>query len=212
MSALPPGLHRAFQVAVADLGLCSAAWLFAEEAHAVGGPGMVTALRDALGSDWPVLDTVAAAKLEGASRPVPDATAMLRACGNATHIVCVGIEAHLLDALVRATPLPISLLGLSVFGPDWERVAANYGGRIRIEPLETFQRLAGPRSVLMTFAYGAAGDTTHVLPAWIRVHGEDVRTQFRSLVAWEVLDRPFFVYPRWLVPVPLSTFSDVVRG
>jgi hypothetical protein len=46
----------------------------------------------------------------------------------------------------------------------------------------------------------------------VRVCGEDVRTQFRSLVAWDVLPHPFFVYPRWLVPAALSTFSAVVRG
>lgn len=210
--ALPPGLGQAFRVAVAELGLCSASWLFVEEIADSEGPDALHALRDELGRDWPVLDAVAAARLEGARWVEPDTAAVLRACGRAERVVVVGLEARWMDALVRSTEVPLSLVRQSVFAPDWERVAANYAGRVEMEPMETFQRLAGPRSVLLTFSYGSDGGTTHVLSSWVRVSGEDVRTQFRALVAWEVLGRPFFVYPRWLVTVPCERFSARVSA
>jgi hypothetical protein len=51
-----------------------------------------------------------------------------------------------------------------------------------------------------------------VLPAWVRATGEDVRTQFRSLLAWNVLQAPMFVYPRWLVEVDAASFTHVFRA
>lgn len=210
-AGLPAGLGQAFRVAVAELGLCSASWLFVEEADAVGGTELVGQLRDELGRDWPVLDTVAAAHLDGSRRRDPNVADVLRACGPAERIVCVGLEAWYLDALVLNTTIPVSVVRQSVFGPDWQRVAANYEGRVEFEAMDTFQRLAGPRSVLLTFVYGTCEGNTNALPAWIRVSGADVRTQFRSLIGWEVMHRPFFVHPRWLVPLPITAFSALVQ-
>ncbi|MCA9493945.1 MAG: hypothetical protein KC621_28640 [Myxococcales bacterium] len=216
MSGLPPGLGRAFGVAVAELGLRTASWIFVEEVGEVGGEAALNELRDCYGRDWPVLDAVAAAWQEGRRRRPLDPAPLLDALGSADRIVCVGIETEALDLLVQATTTPVHVVRQSVFGLDWTRFAANYEGRVGLEDLDTFQRLAGPRSVLLTFTYGtdAGGDgaNTHVLPAWVRVCGEDVRTQFRSLVGWEVLGLPFFVYPRWLVRVPTSSFSVLVHG
>ncbi len=211
MTPLPGGVDAAFRVAVSELGMCAAAWMFVEEVAAVGGPDLVAELRLALGVDWPVLDAVASAWLSGEARPPLAIDAVLEVIGPASRIVCVGLEVEALDRLLEATDAPVWIVRESVFGPDWARVQANYEGRVGFEGLDTFQRLAGPRSVLLTFGYGTDDRSTHVLPAWIRASGEDVRTRFRSLVLWEVLHRPFQVWPRWLVEVPLEVFSSVVR-
>lgn len=210
--ALPPGLGQAFKVAVGELGLCAASWLVVEEVEAEGGPALLALLRDELGRDWPVLDAVAAARISGAVARAPDVGVVLEAVGRAERIVCVGLEALQLDALAAASAIPIYVVRQSVFSPDWERLSANYDGRVRFESADTFQRLAGPRSALLTFCYGEDGSAAHVLPAWARVSGADVRAQFRSLLAWEVLHHPFFVYPRWLVSVPTASFSAVIRA
>lgn len=208
---LPRGLSAAFHVAVSELGMCTAAWLFTEEVAAEGGAPLVEALRDALGAEWPVLDTVAAAVLAGAKRPELGVDRVLSALTGVERIVCVGLETAWLDALAGATDLPLAIVRQSVFSPDWARVSSNYGDRVTILGLDAFQRLAGPRSALLTFSYGADEHTAHVLPAWVRVSGEDVRTQFRELVAWEVLHHPFQRWPRWLVGIPTAGFSAVVR-
>jgi hypothetical protein len=211
VTSLPRGLRSAFHVAVSELGMCTAAWLFVEEVAAEGGRSLVSELRRELGADWPVLDAVAAMHLEGRQRPDPDVRRLGPILEGAAQLVCVGLEAAWLDALVAETSTPVAVVRHSVFDPDWERVAANYGDRVTFEGLGTFQRLAGPRTVLLTYAYGADDVTTHVLPAWVRVSGEDVRTQFRDLVAWEVLHHPFETWPRWLVGVPTRQFTSVVR-
>jgi len=50
-----------------------------------------------------------------------------------------------------------------------------------------------------------------VLPLWLRACGADVRAQFRSLVAWNVLPSPLDLYPRRLVEVDADeTFTHFV--
>jgi hypothetical protein len=91
-------------------------------------------------------------------------------------------------------------------------VLANHGGRIEPLTLEDFQAWAGPRSVLLTFVYGAAASQIFVLPAWLRATGPDVRLQFRSLLGWRILDVPMEIYPRWLVAADVHTLTELRPG
>jgi hypothetical protein len=212
--ALPEGLEQAFTVAAGELGMACAAWLFVENVAQERGHEAVAALRDALGRSFPVLDTVAEQWLSGTGRLNTDPTAVLSACEGASALVVAGLEAFFLDALVARLPpgTRCALLRHSPFDVDWARVLSNYGGRILPVDLESFQSWAGPRSVLLTFAYGVGGSSTYVLPTWVRATGEDVRTQFRSLLAWNVLQAPMFVYPRWLVEVDAASFTHVFQA
>ena len=114
MSGLPPGLGRAFGVAVAELGLRTASWIFVEEVGEVGGEAALNELRDCYGRDWPVLDAVAAAWQEGRRRRPLDPAPLLDALGSADRIVCVGIETEALD-LLEAGPVPDSCRSLANF-------------------------------------------------------------------------------------------------
>ncbi len=214
MTALPEGLDQAFTVAAGELGMACAAWLFVENVAQEAGEAGVSALRDALGRSYPVLDAVAEQWLAGSRALSTDPSGVLEACEGATELVVVGLEAFFLDALMARLPTSTrcALLCHSPFDVDWERVLSNHAGRVSRVDLEGFQAWAGPRSVLLTFAYGGGGGSAYVLPAWVRATGEDVRTQFRSLVAWDVLRAPMFVYPRWLVEVDAASFTHVFRA
>lgn len=205
-------LEQAFRVACGELGHCSAAWLFVREVAAEGGAATVEALRDGLGRAFPVLDAVARRWLDGVTAPSVEVEPLLAACAGAERVLVVGLEATHLDALVPRLPagVRIGLVLQGALDADWERVLANFGGRVEGTALGEFQRWAGARSVLVTFGYGVLGGRIHVNPAWVRVSGPDVRTQFRGLVAWDVLGAPMFVYPRWLASVPVEDFSRVV--
>lgn len=204
-------LEHAFKVAAGELGHVSAAWLFAREVAAELGREGVEQLRDGLGRAYPVLDAVAGLWLEGAHAPQVDAAQVAAACQGATRLLVVGVEALHLDALLPCLPagLRVGLVRLGL-GVDWERALSNWDGRVEGTDLADFQRWAGARSVLLTFAYGGAGGELFVHPSWVRVHGPDVRTQFRTILAWDVLGAPMYVYPRWLVGVPPEQFSTLV--
>lgn len=214
MRALPEGLDQAFTVAAGELGMACAAWLFVDNVAQEEGREGVAALRDVLGRSFPVLDAVAEQWLAGGRALHTDPSEVLAACEGASELVVVGLEAFFLDALVARLPSSTrcALLCHAPFDVDWQRVLSNHRGRVNPVDLESFQSWAGPRSVLLTFAYGAGGNSTYVLPAWVRATGEDVRTQFRSLMAWNVLQAPMFVYPRWLVEVDAASFTHVVRA
>lgn len=205
-------LDQAFRVACAELGHCSAAWLFVGEVSREGGGAAVEALRDGLGRAFPVLDAVARQWLERRTEPVLDVEPIVTACAGAERALIVGVEARHLDALVPRLPssLRLGLLRHGALEADWSRVLANLGPRVEGTELADFPLWAGPRSVLLTFGYGVRGGRVHVNPVWVRVSGPDVRTQFRTLVVWDALGGPMFVYPRWLVNVPLEDFSVVV--
>lgn len=210
-ASLPDGVEQAFHVAAGELGMSSAAWLFVREVAAYGGDTLVHALRDRLGREFPVLDAVALAWSSGDRRPNTDPSRILEVCQGADHLLIVGLEADFLDALIpRLGPMRIALLQRSPFDVNWERVSANYAPRLELLDLDRFQLYAGPRSVLLTFAYGVHGPHAHVLPGWMRVIGEDVSTQFRDIVGWDVLRTPMFVFPRWLVETPVSNFTHLV--
>ena len=200
MTTLPPELAQSFSVAMGELGFCSTAWLYVRVVAQAGGDELVTVLREQLGRTFPVLDAVAADWISGQRAPSVDAGAVFTACHGLERLLVVGLEADFLDAL-----LPYSMVDV-----DWERVSANYAGRVQLVDLSAAQEWAGSRSGLLTFVYGHNGHLSHVRPSWVRFIGDDIRTQFRSIIGWNVLRAPLYVYPRWLVEAPLSDFSEVL--
>jgi hypothetical protein len=209
---LPNGLDQAFAAVAGELGMATAAWLFVRAVARCTGDDGVASLADRAGGEFTVLDAVAHGWLEGAREPRTDPRPVLDALGNVTRLVIVGVEATMLDALVGGLPpsVKIAMIAHSPFPADWDRVLDNYGGRIERVDLDTFQNWAGGKSALLTFAYGRQGSRTAVLPLWLRACGADVRSQFRALVAWDVLGAPLRLYPRWLVEVEVDTFTHFV--
>jgi hypothetical protein len=209
---LPQGLDQAFGAVAGELGMASASWLFVHAvARCTGAPG-VGALAEAAGADFPVLDAVARAWLGGLREPILDPRKALDAVGKATRVVVVGVEATYLDALVQRLDagVKVAMIAHSPFPVDWERVLDNYRGRVERVDLDTFQNWAGAKSALLTFAYGREDSRTIVAPLWLRACGADVRSQFRALVAWNVLETPLQLYPRWLVEVEADSFTHFV--
>jgi hypothetical protein len=207
------GLDQAFSLAVAELGMATAGWLFAAEVAEEEGLEGVQRLRDALGRRWPVLDAVCAAWERGLRPPPVDASQLWARLGDVGRVVFVGLEARWLDAFVARRPadVRIGLIRHSELSPDWERVRANLGEAVELVDLDAFQAWGGRRSAVVSFVYGDGGRGLFALSTWVRVSGPDVRTQFRSLVGWDVLRVPLSVYPRWLVAVPPSDFTEVER-
>jgi hypothetical protein len=209
---LPQGLDQAFGAVAGELGMASAAWLFVRAvARCAGDPG-VLALAEGAGASFSVLDTIARGWLDGSRAPGLDPSHALEAIGKATRLVVVGLEASFLDALVeRLDPaVKIAMITHSPFPVDWDRALDNYGGRIERVDLDTFQNWAGGKSAMLTFAYGREDSRTAIAPLWLRACGADVRSQFRALVAWNVLATPLQFYPRWLVEVEADTFTHFV--
>jgi hypothetical protein len=209
---LPAGLDQAFGAVAGELGMATSAWLFVRAVARCAGDRGVEGLADAAGAEFPVLDAVARGWLAGVREPVVDARSVLDAIGSATRLVVVGVEAIFLDALVaRLDPaVKIATIAHSPFAVDWDRVLDNYGGRVERVDLDTFQHWAGGKSALLTFAYGRQDSRTVVPPLWLRACGADVRAQFRALVAWNVLEAPLSLYPRWLVEVEVDSFTHFV--
>lgn len=209
------GLDQAFSLAAAELGMASAAWLFAGEVEHVEGAEGVQRLRDALGRRWPVLDAICAAWLSGERAPAVKPLPLVELLEGITRVVVVGLEVRWLDALLQSLPstVQLGLVKHSEFNPDWERVVSNLGGRVELLELSAFQSWAGQRSVLLTFVYGAnSPGGLFALSAWVRVAGPDVRTQFRELIGWDVLQVPLAIYPRWLVAVTPQDFTRLEAG
>jgi len=214
MTKLPGHLDQAFRMAAAELGMCSAARLFVREIARSGGDELVGIAQGELGRTYPVLDFVAERWLEGERDLTIDPSPLVRALAGTSRALVIGLEADFLDALVPA--LKDTEIGLiteaSSLSPDARRVLANYGGAVAHVGLSDFQQWAGKRSALVTFVYGSDGHTAHVSASWLRVSGPDVRTQFRSLVGWDILGRPMVVYPRWLVETSVADFSYLATG
>ncbi len=203
--------QQAFRLAAAELGMASAAWLFVQETAAMGQTDEVALLRDEMGRAWPVLDAVCANWLAGTPQPQIDVEAVRAQLQGASRLVLVGYESTWLDALLPSLPPALRVAVLTVGDPlaNWDRMLANHGTRVEPLRLEDFQSWAGPRSVLLTFVYGAAGRQIFVVPSWLRVSGLDVRLQFRSLLGWRILDIPMEIYPRWLVAADADTLTDL---
>ncbi|WP_437874533.1 hypothetical protein [Sorangium sp. So ce513] len=210
--ALPPALGQAFRMVASELGMRSAARLFVRELMEAGGAPLVREARDALGREFPVLDFIAEQRLSGGEEAPIDPQGVLDALRGVTRLLVVGLEADGLDAL--APRLPGVEVGLVTdaggLDPDFRRVLANYDGLMVPVGLSELQRWAGRRSALLTFVYGTDGHAAHVSPSWLRVSGPDVRTQFRSLIGWDILGRPMTVYPRWMVETSAGDFSRLV--
>lgn len=207
---LPPRLEDSFAATAGELGQVTASWLYLD-AVLEGWPGGATALREALGRSFPVADAVCALAEQGRKKPVISVAAVSSALEGCDEVVLIGYEADFVDALLAALPgRRFALLAQSSFEVDFQRVTANHQGRLVALDFPRFQSWAGARSALLTFLYGTSESTTHVVPEWLRATGSDVRTQFRSLVGWEVLQAPLHVYPRWLEQVELSGFTHVI--
>lgn len=205
-------LDPAFTLAAAELGMATSAWLFAQEVHGVQGDDGVSLLRDQLGRKWPVLDAICAAWLEGARPPGIDAQPLVDRLHGFRRLLIVGLEARWLDPLLAGLPasLRLGLLQHSELLPDWQRVASNLPSRVEFVDLAHFQTWAGSSSALLSFVYGCSNtsqDELFTTTSWARVSGPDVRTQFRELLAWDVLEVPLKLYPRWLVAVSPDTFT-----
>ena len=203
--------QQAFRLAASELGMASAAWLFVRETAAEAGAAGVAELRDGMGRAWPVLDAVCAGWLAGTRAPEVRPDEVLPLLDGAARLVLVGYEADWVDALLRVLPDTVhaGLLQLGDPRTHWPRLFANHGARLRPLGLTEFQGWAGPRSVLATFVYGHTAQQVFVLPAWLRAAGPDVRTQFRSLLGWRILEVPMELYPRWLVAADAATLTDL---
>ena len=209
---LPNGLDQAFGAVAGELGMATAAWLFVRAVARTIGDAGVGALADRAGPEFPVLDAVARGWLSGLREQTIDPGRVLEAIGKANRLVVVGVEAAFLDALMaKLDPaVKVAMIAHSPFAVDWERVLDNFGGRVERVDLDTFQNWAGGKSALLTFAYGRYGERTVVPPLWLRACGADVRAQFRALVAWNVLEAPLQLYPRWLVEIEPESFTHFV--
>lgn len=208
-----PDLGAAFELASAELGFASASWLFIEQTAALSGREAVAALRDELGASFSVLHFVATSWLEGERATPVETVAVRSALAGVRRVLVVGLEANHLDALARdlEPSVKIGLLTHRLQRVDWERVIANYGGRIEPVDLSEFQGWAGARSAILTFIYGTRGDLMNALSAFLRVVGPDVRTQFRDIVGWNVLSGTPEVYPRYLVETLTSELTALVE-
>ncbi|MCK6488961.1 MAG: hypothetical protein L6R48_11635 [Planctomycetes bacterium] len=207
--AAPPGLLQAFRTAAGELGHAGAAEIFVREIAEERGDAGVTAFRDVLGRDFPVADALAGRWLAG-WRPGPPALApLLRHLQGIHRLAVVGLEARHLDALVDARPdLEVALLAWNALPADWERIIANCGGRVQAVDLDGIFGWAGPHSAVLCLVYGdPAAGTVYAPPAWLRLNGPDMRPQFRSLIAWNILPVAFTVYPRWFHEVQVDDFT-----
>jgi hypothetical protein len=211
MSQLPKGLELAFSVAMGELGFCSTAWLFVREVALYGGQDLVRSLRDELGRTYAVIDAVAADWLAGHRAPVIAIDPFISASQGLKKLLVVGVEADFLDAIVPLLPnTEIGLLRHSLIDLDWDRVAANYQQHVQLVDMTSIAEWAGNRSGLLTFLYGHNAHVAHVRSAWLRIFGQDIQTQFRSIIGWNVLRTPLFMYPRWFVETSVQDFSEVL--
>lgn len=212
MSALPPRLAGAFLSAASELGMASAARLFAREVARAGGRELVAAARDTFGRDFPVFHVVASRWLAGELDAAPSPAPVLPLAGALARLLVVGLEANWLDALLpRLAGVEVGLLrDEAAVAADFRRVLANYEGLAVGVELAELHRWSGRRSGLLTFVYGSDGHVAHVPTTWLRVSGPDVRTQFAALIGWNILGGPMDVYPRWLAETGVADFSRLV--
>jgi hypothetical protein len=193
--------------------MASAARLFVRELARLGGDELVAEVCDVFGREYPVLDFVAHRWLAGDRTQRLDASQVQRALEGIKRLVVIGLETDALDLLVESLPgVEMGLVAEPVgVTPDMRRVLANFGGALSYVDLADFRRWAGKRSALLTFVYGTNGHIAHACETWLRVSGPDVRAQFRSLVAWDVLGEPMRLYPRWLIETSCDDFSIMCR-
>ncbi|MBA3846552.1 MAG: hypothetical protein H0X45_07900 [Planctomycetes bacterium] len=209
--ALPRGLVLSFDAAASELGHLGAAELFVREIAALRGDEGIAAFRDLVGRAFPVADAVAGRWLEGWRPPPIDPQAVIRRLAGVRRVVVVGLEARRIDALVDAGPdLRFALLPWCALRADWDRVIANWHGRVVAVDLDGVLGWAGSDAAVLCFTYGSpTSGSMYAPPGWLRLNGPDTRPQFRSLIAWNVLPVPFGVYPRWFHEVSRGDFTEV---
>jgi len=165
LSALPPTLSSAFELAAQELGMLSASRLFLRELSDHGGNDVVRDARDDLGAEYPVFDHAAARWLDGASRESIDAAPVIEALQGIQWLLVVGLEADHLDVLIEQLgDIEIGILRHSVGNPrDWRRVLANFRGRVSEVRLGDIHLWAGGKSAVLTDILGRPMD---VYPRW----------------------------------------------
>jgi hypothetical protein len=210
---IPDSVRGSFFVAAQELGMWTASSLFLREVTRRAGAEAVDELRERLGREFPVFDAVAERCARGEPLTV-DAEKPAAAVRGALRVLVVGFDADPLDALVDRLP-PETHVGLIAsvgeLCGDLPRALANYRGRVEHVALASLPAWIGRRSALLTFVYGVdEHETAYTNPAWLRTQGPDVRTQFRSLVGWNLLGRSPAIHPRWVVATPADDFSDLV--
>jgi hypothetical protein len=211
VTAALEAVARAFEAGAGELGMHAAAWLVVEELAATEGDALVREARDRFGRAYAVLDAVCERWLHGDRRPAVRAEEAAEACEGAERLLAVGLESEHLDALVDRLPdVRFGLVPSEEFPVDWERVLANYDGRLERVSLADVPAWGGRRSALLAFVYGMDRDHALVPATWLRVIGPDVRAQQRAIVAWDVLGVPLAVHPRRLFEAPLRDFTRVV--
>lgn len=214
MTGRGSSLSSAFRRCVGELGMWSASRLFLRTARETGGDEAVGTLRESLGVEFPLLSMMALTPGDAAS-PVSGIDEVVARCHGLRRLVVVGLESDWLDPLLARLPrsLSIALLLDPTFSADDERLVASWGDRVARTNLAEFQRHAGMRSALLTTLYGTDGFRCVVPRVWLRCHGDDVRTQFRHLIGWNVVPSGGLAhYPRWLVEANVADFTDVIGG
>lgn len=211
MSGRDAALLDAFAVCAAELGMFSASRVFLRELAREGG-GRAREVADALSARYPVLDAMAARALARGEVAALEPEPVVRALRGHRRIVFVGIEADCLEALLPrlGREQRVALVPDIALEIDVGRVRANLPGDLELLDLGTFQRWAGRTSALVTTVYGADGFRATVCQAWLRAHGPDVRTRFRSIVGWNVLGPKMNAYPLWLADTDAADFTELV--
>jgi hypothetical protein len=209
------GVESAFRVCVGELGMWSATRLFIESGRRAQGDAGVARVREALAPEFPVVEELTR---EGAGaapyRRACAVDALVERLTGHERILLVGMEAELVCALLARLRRDVSihLLLDSTFPRDEQRLRASWSSSLAFVGLDDFQSVAGARTALVTPVYGADDYRAVVLPLWMRVHGVDVRFQFRTLVGVNLLGARMQVYPRWLVETDTGDFTDLVSA
>ena len=205
------GLIDAFALCAAELGMFSAARLFAGQLLAEPDAGVVTQVTELLGTRFPVFDVVVHRALSERRLAPIDPAPVLDALRGLSRLVVVGVEAECLDALLGRVPGLRIALGPDVLeGANLDRVAANSRTEVEFLGLDSFQAWAGRHSGLLTTVYGCDGFQATVCQAWLRAHGPDVRSRFRTLIGWNILGPKMASYPRWLGDTDAGEFAPLV--
>lgn len=206
-----PPLAQAFAVAAGELGMVSAARLFIRTCAGAGGAEAVGCLLDQAGPSFPVLDAAARAWLAASTLPALDPAPVAALLARCSTIVVAGFESEALDRLCPAlADQSILVLTHGALPGDWERMLANYRGRLGAVDLDGLLDHAGAGSALLCFATGGQDGSLFVPESWLRVQGPDTRTLFSRLVAWNLLPCSFQRYPRWQAEVLATQFTDLV--
>lgn len=206
-------IRESFFVAAQELGMFTASTLFLREVLQRAGAEAIPALRERLSREFPVFDAVAERWSAGPPPPL-SSSLVVDAARGATRVLVAGFDADPMDALVDALS-PDTRVGLVAnvgeLCGDLSRTLANYRGRVELVELSAMPAWVGRKSALITFVYGVdEHDTAYTSLAWLRAQGPDVRTQFRSIIGWNLLGPAPSIHPKWVVASAADDFSELV--